>query len=277
MTSTTLASTSSLLYSRSYAHDVNRCKEETDTMTSRAMSSTSKSHYSGLLDPASGLTRVVKCTLDEDQCLSLEDILSSFQTAINEEQAWALCYQAVKCFSQHFQSSQSNIYLVTDPAHLFIHKEGFVHQKSLFPKATKKGTTNDGMCHPQLLFILILTISPCTLCHLSESCHQNATGCRQLDTVHLSTCKCPVTSSALTLLHPLICPTDSIFLFYFAVSLATSQACSSCALESKFSQLEQQSLPLPIFLLLGFMLCLLCLLKLFIELSMELLLEFILT
>lgn len=272
MTSTTLASTSSLLYSHSYAHDVNRCKEETDTMTSRAMSSTSKTHHSGLLDPASGLTRVVKCTLDEDQCLSLEDILSSFQTAINEEQAWALCYQAVKCFSQHFQSSQSNIYLVTDPAHLFIHKEGFVHQKSLFPKATKKGITNDGMCHPQLLFILILTVSLCTLCHLSETCHQNATGCRQLVTVHLSTCKCPVTSSALTLLHPLICPTDSIC-FYFAISLETTQACSSCALESQFSQLEQHSLPLPIFSLLGFMLCLS---KLFIELSMELLL-FILT
>src|SRR5690625_3145076 len=40
-------------------------------------------------------TRVVRCSLDEDQCLSLCDILASFQTAVNEEQAWALCYQTV--------------------------------------------------------------------------------------------------------------------------------------------------------------------------------------
>jgi len=84
------------------------------------------------------LTRVVRCSLDEDQCLSLHNILTSFQTAINEEQAWALCYQTVKCFSQHHEASQC--YLITDPSNLSIHKDGFVHPKSLFPKAIKSGT-----------------------------------------------------------------------------------------------------------------------------------------
>lgn len=81
------------------------------------------------------LTRGVKCTLDEEQCLSLQDILSSFQTAINEEQAWALCYETVKCFGQHYQASQA--YLITDPSHLAIHKDGFVHPKSLLPSSSK--------------------------------------------------------------------------------------------------------------------------------------------
>ena len=107
-------------------------------MTSRALA---KNHSSDQLD---SLTRVVKCSLDEDQCLSLQDILTSFQTAINEEQAWALCYQTVKCFTQHYQASQC--YLITEPAHLAIHKDGFVHQKSLFPRMAKSGTS-EGMLY----------------------------------------------------------------------------------------------------------------------------------
>ena len=106
-------------------------------MTSRAVTS----HHQGA-DQLDSLTRVVKCNLDEDQCLSLHDILASFQTAINEEQAWALCYQTVKCFGQHYQASQC--YLITDPSHLYVHKDGFVHQKSLFPKTIKSGTA-EGM------------------------------------------------------------------------------------------------------------------------------------
>lgn len=73
---------------------------------------------------------IKKCTLNDDQCLSLNDILCSFQTAINEEQAWALCYQLVKCFNEHYQPS--HCYLITDPAHVLIHKDGFAHKKTLY-------------------------------------------------------------------------------------------------------------------------------------------------
>ncbi|KAF7493368.1 hypothetical protein SSS_05838 [Sarcoptes scabiei] len=45
---------------------------------------------------------IVRCQLNSNQCLSLNDILRSFQTAINEEQAWAICYQTIKCFRQHY-------------------------------------------------------------------------------------------------------------------------------------------------------------------------------
>lgn len=73
---------------------------------------------------------IKKCTLNDDQCLSLNDILCSFQTAINEEQAWALCYQLVKCFNEHYKPS--HCYLITDPSHVLIHKEGFAHKKTLY-------------------------------------------------------------------------------------------------------------------------------------------------
>ena len=100
------------------------------------------------------LTRVARCTLDDDQCLSLQDILVSFQAAINEEQAWALCYETVKCFSQHYQST-SQCYLITDPLHLSIHKDGYVHPKSLFAKLPK--TNNfEGMFYDLFLFYFIL-------------------------------------------------------------------------------------------------------------------------
>ena len=94
--------------------------------------------------------QLVKCTLDDDQCLNLANILQSFQTAINEEQAWALCYQIVKCFRQYYQppvnSSKTShhnhhhhnhhhdCYLITDPSHVHIHKDGFIHRKTLDPK-----------------------------------------------------------------------------------------------------------------------------------------------
>lgn len=120
---------------RSYPSEVDNVTDAGRfAMASRAVTTSQQHQTTGQLD---GVTRVVKCTVDEDQCLSLQDILASFQTAINEEQAWALCYQTVKCFRQHYQASQC--YLITEPAHLFLHKDGYVHQKSLFPRTNKSG------------------------------------------------------------------------------------------------------------------------------------------
>lgn len=101
---------------------------------------------------------VVKCTLDENQCLSLHDILYSFQTAINEEQAWAICYQTVKCFHQHYQPSQC--YIITDPAHVLIHKEGYVHPKTLYPIVTK-GSTNSGLFAPLVSSQITIEVAVC--------------------------------------------------------------------------------------------------------------------
>ena len=115
--------------------------------------------------------KAVKCELDTDECLSLGDMLSAFQTAINEEQAWALCHQTVKLFLSNFraqdqsrllrhqanasqhqtttqQQPQSNqlatphseVFVISEPAHLFVHRDGDIHLKSLNPFNTQGKT-----------------------------------------------------------------------------------------------------------------------------------------
>lgn len=101
-------------------------------------SSTSRNNNNnGTSFATSNLPNVVRCCrLDEDGCLTLEDILTSFQTAINEEQAWALCYLALKCFAQHFRPGATS--LVIEPSHLAIHKDGLVHPKTLIDAADQR-------------------------------------------------------------------------------------------------------------------------------------------
>jgi hypothetical protein len=70
-----------------------------------------------------------KCSLDSDQCLSLWQILSSFHSAINEEQSWALCYQCVKMFIKEFNSQNS--LLLTDSKYIYVSKDGSIHPKTL--------------------------------------------------------------------------------------------------------------------------------------------------
>lgn len=64
--------------------------------------------------------------LDPNGCLPLSTILRSFSAPITEEQAWAIAYQALKCL-QNCLNSCHQLLLTSDPAHLLIHSEGFVH------------------------------------------------------------------------------------------------------------------------------------------------------
>ncbi|XP_059089116.1 protein spire-like isoform X2 [Tigriopus californicus] len=64
--------------------------------------------------------------LDPNGCLSLSTILRSFSAPITEEQAWAIAYQALKCL-QNCLNSCHQLLLTSDPAHLLMHSEGFVH------------------------------------------------------------------------------------------------------------------------------------------------------
>lgn len=67
------------------------------------------------------------CELDSSDCLSLYDILHSFNQPISEEQAWAVCYQAAKCFYKQWSEQAQvpkSIYCTSDTAQLLIHREG---------------------------------------------------------------------------------------------------------------------------------------------------------
>ncbi|XP_046619602.1 protein spire isoform X1 [Neodiprion virginianus] len=79
-----------------------------------------------------------RCRLNADNCLSLRDILLSFNGPISEEQAWALCYQCARCFKNaifsHPHPSPRNddrLYHVTELSHVLLHRDGDVHQSTM--------------------------------------------------------------------------------------------------------------------------------------------------
>lgn len=71
-----------------------------------------------------------KSSKDEDDCLSLKTILETFNAPLNEEQAWAVCYQC----STYLQKERSNgnfdiSFDPLGPDSLHIFKDGTVCKK----------------------------------------------------------------------------------------------------------------------------------------------------
>lgn len=80
---------------------------------------------------------------DKDNCLSLDDILRSFNAPLSEEQAWSLIYQTVLLYrnliriefidkhtrkdSDSAKKASHRIKLPKSPKNLNIHKDGSVH------------------------------------------------------------------------------------------------------------------------------------------------------
>jgi spire-like protein len=73
-----------------------------------------------------------KCTLDSNGCVTLQDILISFNAPITEQHAWALCYQCAKCFKNAMEIDRGRCYIVSKLDHVFIHKDGQVHSNTIF-------------------------------------------------------------------------------------------------------------------------------------------------
>ncbi|KAJ1519989.1 hypothetical protein ONE63_004221 [Megalurothrips usitatus] len=72
-----------------------------------------------------------KCALDDNGCVSLLDILNSFNAPINEEHAWALCFQCAVCFKSAVEGDKNKCVLVDSVDQVFVSKEGTVHPKTL--------------------------------------------------------------------------------------------------------------------------------------------------
>ena len=73
----------------------------------------------------------MKCKLDADECISLLDILISFNSPISEEHAWALCYECAKCFKNAYSKNGDKCRLVKKLDQVLLHKDGYVHAKSI--------------------------------------------------------------------------------------------------------------------------------------------------
>lgn len=72
-----------------------------------------------------------KCKLDGNGRLNLKDILLSFNGPVNQEQAWALCYQTAKSLSR---LSENNFYEITELSQIVLHKDGDVWLGNLIGK-----------------------------------------------------------------------------------------------------------------------------------------------
>lgn len=76
--------------------------------------------------------RASKCGVDKNECVSLLDILISFNGPINEEHAWALCYQCAKCFKAALEKDRGLCRVVKELDQILIHRDGQVHENTIF-------------------------------------------------------------------------------------------------------------------------------------------------
>lgn len=70
---------------------------------------------------------MIRCVLDEDGCIDLHSILRVVNQ-INQEQAWATCFQLAQLIQR---LSPANCVPIESLAQIYLHKDGFIHEKSL--------------------------------------------------------------------------------------------------------------------------------------------------
>ena len=89
-----------------------------------------------------------KCSLDGDGCVCLSDILTSFNAPLSEEQAWALCFECARCFERAVLTDRDACYLVEKVEHVFLHKDGLVHNKTILGSGNNLNSNNQGKPSP---------------------------------------------------------------------------------------------------------------------------------
>ena len=122
----------------------------------KKMEDFSDTKHPEILDTPANKLKIENCLefcCDKDNCLSLDDILRSFNAPLSEEQAWSLIYQSVLLYRNFIriefidkntkkdsktQKVSHRIKVPKSPKNLNIHKDGTVHindksKSSLFP------------------------------------------------------------------------------------------------------------------------------------------------
>ncbi|KAF5275580.1 hypothetical protein FQA39_LY06692 [Lamprigera yunnana] len=75
----------------------------------------------------------VRCELNSDGSVCLQNIFDSFNSAIKEEHAWALCYQTCKFYEGLLGTNNHENYLsLATLNHVFLQTDGNVHPNTLF-------------------------------------------------------------------------------------------------------------------------------------------------
>lgn len=71
---------------------------------------------------------MIKCALDEDNCISLLSVLR-IMNQVNQEQTWAIAYEVAALMQRLWPAG--NCATIESLAQIYIHREGFIHHKSL--------------------------------------------------------------------------------------------------------------------------------------------------
>lgn len=96
-----------------------------------------------------------KCILDSDLCVSLRNILVSFNAPISEEQAWALVYNFAKCFCNEASDQDNQSKFVSKPKDIFLHRDGYVHSKTILDLEGAHISTDTGKLRFYILLVEI--------------------------------------------------------------------------------------------------------------------------
>ncbi|XP_037045003.1 protein spire isoform X1 [Bradysia coprophila] len=111
----------------------------------------------------------IDCCTDPYSCMTLYDILKSFNAPVSEEQMWALIYQSVKLYRDALQHSDYSFKDLRAPAsthNLNIHKDGSVH---ISFGSNDPGDTLSTTSQKQILFQIGLVVYEAWDYNLSEN------------------------------------------------------------------------------------------------------------
>lgn len=78
------------------------------------------------------MLKMGRVRLDGDGCITLSNVLHSFTAGVNEEQAWALCYQITKAGQLVLSRAEDrdHVLLVMDTDQVKLHQDGSVHRNT---------------------------------------------------------------------------------------------------------------------------------------------------
>ncbi|XP_022237370.1 protein spire homolog 1-like [Limulus polyphemus] len=80
---------------------------------------------------AEGRVLIPRCEVDKYGCVRLSSILQAFNAPINEEHAWAVCYQTAKCFLKEWEADSPKVYCLNETSQIRIQKDGTIHSSSV--------------------------------------------------------------------------------------------------------------------------------------------------
>ncbi|XP_076323370.1 protein spire homolog 1-like [Tachypleus tridentatus] len=72
-----------------------------------------------------------RCEVDKYGCVRLSSILQTFNAPINEEHAWAVCYQTAKCFLKEWEVDNSKVHCLNETSQIRIQKDGTIHSSTV--------------------------------------------------------------------------------------------------------------------------------------------------